>query len=157
VVCTRTCPVRRTSRWVRSHRFGAVLLVVAAAIFLLAIPQLPPLISTHLNARGEPNGVSPRGVWVGIISGAMVFLYLLLGLLPKIDPRKRNYEQFHDIYWLMGNAVLLFLLLVHVLVVGKGLGWGVNLTKVMFPGIGLLFVVMGRFLHRVEPNWFVGI
>ena len=141
----------------RSHRFGVLLLILAVGLSAWAVPRLPPSIATHWNARGEPDGFSPRGFAVALIPAVMGLLYLLLGVFPRIDPQKRNYEQFRDTYWLMGNAVLLFLVLVHFLVVGKGLGLGVNVSTLIFPGVGLLFVLIGRFLGRVEPNWFVGV
>jgi hypothetical protein len=42
-------------------------------------------------------------------------------------------------------------------VIVTGLGYTVRIDRLMRLGIGLLFVVIGNYLTRVEPNWFVGI
>ena len=68
-----------------------------------------------------------------------------------------NYEKFQDTYWLIANALVLFLLGVHALVIANGLGVPVAMARLMPVGIGLLFIVLGNSLARVQPTWFVGI
>src|SRR5207245_6500963 len=72
-------------------------------------------------------------------------------------PRHENYAQFLSSYWLIANAVIVFLLVSHGLIIAAGLGFSIKIDRLMPLGIGLLFVFLGNFLTRVEPNWFVGI
>jgi len=78
-------------------------------------------------------------------------------VLPRVDPRRENYAKFLSSYWLIANAVILFLLLAHTLIIASGLGYGVRIDLLMPLGIGLLFVFLVNYLTRVEPNWFIGI
>jgi immunity protein, SdpI family len=36
-------------------------------------------------------------------------------------------------------------------------GHTVNMTTVILPLVGVLFIVLGNFLGKIRPNWFVGI
>jgi uncharacterized membrane protein len=74
-----------------------------------------------------------------------------------VDPRRANYEKFIDSYWRIANVVIAFLLLAHGLVIASGLGYEIEVDRLVPLGIGLLFAFLGNYLTRVEPNWFVGI
>lgn len=141
----------------RSRWFGLVIAVVALAISIWAYSSLPPTVATHWNLRGTPDGFSSRFVAVAIGPVVIVGITLLFNLLPKIDPRRENYARFLSTYWLFANAVLVFLLIPHGMVIATGLGYSVRIDRLMPLFIGLLFVVIGNYLTRVEPNWFVGI
>ncbi|HEY8483749.1 MAG TPA: SdpI family protein [Longimicrobiales bacterium] len=135
-------------------------LVVVAGMFVLALavfPWLPERIPVHWNARGEADGWAGR--WPGAFIGPLVGLgvWVLLWLLPKIDPRRARYEAFWGTYWLIANLVIVFLALLEVLMLGAALGWGIDVTQVVLIAVGILFVVLGRQLPRVQPNWWMGI
>jgi uncharacterized membrane protein len=81
----------------------------------------------------------------------------VLTIAPRLDPKRRNFPMHSGAYWLVANAVLLFLAMVHVLVIGFNLGWPIQLQAVMMPGLGILFMIIGNVLTRVRPNWIFGI
>jgi len=141
----------------RSRWFGLVIAVVALAISVWAYPSLPPTVATHWNLRGTPDGFSSRLVAVAIGPLVIIGIMLLFNVLPKFDPRRENYAKFLSTYWLFANAVIVFMLILHGLVIATGLGYSVRIDRLMPLFIGLLFVVIGNYLTRVEPNWFVGI
>jgi immunity protein, SdpI family len=141
----------------RSRWFGLVIAVAALAISVWTYSSLPPTVATHWNLRGTPDGFSSRFVAVAIGPVIIVGITLLFNLLPKIDPRRENYARFLSTYWLFANAVIVFLLIPHGMVIATGLGYSVRIDRLMPLFIGLLFVVIGNYLTRVEPNWFVGI
>jgi len=83
-------------------------------------------------------------------------LYLLLLLLPRIDPRRANYARFRGAYLVLRVAILMFLVLLYgfVLLWTRGIRLGVLVIPILAGG---LLVVMGVVMGRVQPNWFVGI
>ena len=81
----------------------------------------------------------------------------ILSVLPKFDPRRANFPQYEGTWWIIGNVVLVFLALVHVVVIGNGLGWAIPMPMVIGLSVGALFVVLGNYITRVRPNWFLGI
>ncbi|HET9384051.1 MAG TPA: SdpI family protein [Gemmatimonadales bacterium] len=141
----------------RSRWFGLVIAAVAVAISIWAYPSLPPSVATHWNLRGTPDGFSSRLVAVAIGPLLIVGITLLFNVLPKFDPRRENYAKFRSTYWLFANAVIAFMLIIHGIVIATGLGYSVRIDRLMPLFVGLLFVVIGNYLTRVEPNWFVGI
>ncbi len=141
----------------RSRWFGVVIGVLAAVISVWAYPRLPPTVATHWNLNGTPNGFSSRFVAVSIMPLVILAMTGLFNVLPKLDPRKENYAKFIHVYWLIANAVIVFIAVAHVLIIASALGFPVKIDRLMPVGIGLLFIFLGNYLTRVEPNWFVGI
>jgi len=141
----------------RSRWFGLVIAVIAAGISIWAYPQLPPTVATHWNVRGVADGFSGRLMAVSIMPLVIIAMTGVFNVLPRLDPRRANYSKFIGTYWLIANAVILFILIGHGMIVATGLGYPVKIGRTMPIGVGLLFIVLGNYLTRVEPNWFVGI
>jgi uncharacterized membrane protein len=133
--------------------------VIAAALgfSLWAYPQLPAEVATHFDIQGEPNGWSSRLLAVFIVPGIALALLTISMVLPKIDPRRANYILFTPTYWTVINTVLFLLLGIHVLSLGKALGWNINMGRVVSLGVGGMLLVLGNLMTRVRPNWFIGI
>jgi uncharacterized membrane protein len=134
-----------------------VVAAISLAAGIWAYPRLPAEVATHWNFRGEPDGYSGRFVAAFVFPAAILVLAGLAWVLPKIDPRGRNYLKFHDTYWLLINGILLFMGFAHLMVLAAGAGYAVRIQTVMPIAVGFLFVVIGNYLARVQPNWFVGI
>jgi len=141
----------------RSRWFGLVIAAVAAGVSIWAYPQLPPTVATHWNLRGTADGFSSRAVAISIIPVVILLMTGLFNVLPRLDPRHENYSRFIGTYWLIANAVIVFMLVAHGMIIATGLGYSVRIDRLMPIGVGVLFIVLGNYLTRVEPNWFVGI
>jgi immunity protein, SdpI family len=141
----------------RSRWFGLFVAALAVAASIWAYPRLPPTMATHWSLNGTPDGFSSRTWALAIVPIMLVFMTVMFNVLPKVDPRRENYAKFLSSYWLIANAVIVFLLIAHALVIASGLGFSVKIDRLMPLGIGLLFVFLGNYLTRVEPNWFIGI
>jgi uncharacterized membrane protein len=140
------------SRWLG---FAAALVAVIAS--LVFWPRLPPDVVTHWNLRGEPDGTSTRLMAALLGPGAMLGLTVLFRFLPRIDPRGRNYPRFQRVYWLVVNALILWVLVFHVALLASGAGAVVNLQHVIAGCSAVMMLVLGNSLGRIQPNWFMGI
>lgn len=141
----------------RSRWFGLIVAALAIALSVWAYPRLPETVATHWNLRGEADGFSHRFWAVALMPLVILGLTGLFRVLPRVDPRRENYEKFIDSYWRIANVVLAFMLVAHGLIIASGLGYEIEVDRLLPIGIGLLFVFLGNYLTRVEPNWFVGI
>ena len=141
----------------RSRWFGLVIAALAVAISIWAYPSLPPRVATHWDLRGTPDGFSSRAWAVALIPIVIIAMTGLFNVLPKLDPRRENYAKFLSSYWLIANAVIVFILVAHGMIITTGLGYSVKIDRLMPLGVGLLFVFLGNYLTRIEPNWFIGI
>jgi len=70
--------------------------------------------------------------------------------------RAENYAKFLSSYWLIANAVIVFLLVAHALIIASGLGYSVRIDA-SCAGHRPAVRLPRNYLTRVEPNWFVGI
>jgi len=141
----------------RSRWFGVGVAGLAAAVSVWAYPRLPETVVTHWSLRGVPDGYSSRFWAVALMPIVMLAMTGLFSVLPKMDPRRENYAKFLDSYWLIANAILVFMGVAHVLILANGLGYTVQVDRLLPLGVGLLFAFLGNYLTRIEPNWFIGI
>ncbi|MEO8029542.1 MAG: SdpI family protein [Gemmatimonadota bacterium] len=134
-----------------------VALGLVAIFTIWAYPQLPADITTHWGLDGQPNAWSSPVVAVLLLPGIVIGIAVVLLLAPAIDPRKESWELHAATYWQITNLVLCVLLSIHVLVLGNALGWPLPINRVIPVVVGLLFVLMGNYMPRFRPNWFIGI
>ena len=81
---------------------------------------------------------------------------LFLGL-PHLDPNKKRYEQFSKVYHLFKGVLVGFMTFIYFLASAAALGYPVSISYIMPLSIGLLFVVLGNYMSKIKPNWFMGI
>lgn len=141
----------------RNRWIGIIVGAVTLAAAIWAYPQLPPRMPTHWNFHGEADGYSGRFVGAFVMPLAILALAGIAHVLPRIDPKGKNYPKFHDTYWLLINGILIFMGVMCLAVLGNAIGAPVPIQRVMPIALGFLFIVIGNYLGRVQPNWFLGI
>ena len=132
----------------------ALLPLVLVAVFYSRLPDQVPM---HWGFDGEINRYGSKNeLW---LTGALGPLFaLLFQFLPRLDPKRRNYEKFQTYY----EAFSL------VLVAFTSVMMGVALLESFRPGalsvgrtvsalVGLLFLFLGNIMGKVKPNFFLGI
>jgi uncharacterized membrane protein len=134
-----------------------VLAAAAFAFSAVVFNRLPPTMPTHWNAHGDVNGWSSRAVAAWLSPVLMIVMALVLHNLPKIDPRRANYEKFRGSYDLVVNAVITMLGILHVAMLGSALGWPISMARIAPVLVGGLFIVLGNVMPRARPNWWFGI
>lgn len=134
-----------------------LVLLLTIALTILSYPQLPDTIVSHWNAAGEADGYLPKFWGLVIVPLVMVGCTVLFAVLPRIDPLRKNYDQFRNYYegFILLFALYLFIIQLQIIVWSLGIRVSPNLT--LPPLFGILFIYIGFFMEHVEPNWFVGI
>lgn len=135
---------------------GFVIVAVVLTAGIWAYPQLPARVATHWNLRGGPDGYSSRFVAAFVFPLALLALVGLAQILPRIYSKGRNYAKFQDTYWLLINGIVIVAGVMCVAILANGAGAPVSMRRVTPAALGFLFVVVGIYLGRVEPNWFLG-
>jgi uncharacterized membrane protein len=138
---------------------GGALVMGMLALSAWAWPQIPDgaSIPIHWGPTGEADGYGPK--WVGLLGlpAAAVAILLVMAVVPRIEPRRRNLERSSTAYVAIGIAVVAFQAALHVFAILAALGRATNIAPVAEIGIGLLFVVMGNFLGKTRSSWLFGI
>jgi uncharacterized membrane protein len=130
-------------------------LIPLAAVALL-YGSLPEQIPTQWNINGSVT-YSARST-IFLIAGLSPVMAVLLLVLPRVDPRKKNYEKFRSYYDAFIVVLLLFLLVMDGIILSESLQPGrISVSRVVVLGVGLLFVFLGNILPRIKNNFFMGL
>lgn len=118
---------------------------------------LPETVPTHFNAKGEADGWGSKSMLVWLSLGLTFGIYLLMLLIPKMDPKKKL-GQMGNKYYLLKMFMVLFMSLlacfiIHSAKTGSIGGEG----KWIFVIISAMVAVLGNYFPSIKPNYFMGI
>jgi uncharacterized membrane protein len=134
-----------------------VIILLAFTASALAYPHLPARMPIHWGAEGQVNGWASRTVGALMAPMTALVLWLVLRFLPRLDSRYDASTALASGYSTLVNAVITFLVGVHLLVLGYGLGWPLRMTALLQVLVGVLNIVIGNVLPRLPPNRFAGV
>jgi uncharacterized membrane protein len=134
-----------------------ILIAVAAAAGLILSSQLPDPMPSHWNAAGEVDGYMSKfwGVW--LMPLMTLGITLLLAAVPAIDPLKANIEKFRGLYNVFIIGFVAYMLYVYALTLAASLGYQFNMTYMLLPVVGLLFIGISFLIEKAKRNFFIGI
>ncbi len=136
----------------------AVALVVAALVAGCFIyPYLPEQVPAHWNLQGQVDRYASRFWGAFGIPLLSAGIYLMMLLLPVLDPRHGNYAKFAGTYQVLKVTIVCFLTGLYVIVVLSALGYSVSVERLVPLGVSLLIVIIGNIMGRIRHNYFVGI
>jgi uncharacterized membrane protein len=136
---------------------GIAALFASLGFSLWALPRLPERVVTHWGVSGQPDGWSPPLAAALLLPVLGLVGAAFLTIVPRIDPRRASFELHASTYWLVCNAVLVFLAALQVAVIGYGLGWPISIDRLMPFALSGLLILIGNVMTRMRPNWFMGI
>jgi uncharacterized membrane protein len=146
------------SDFVKLIRYAIIAGLLITLILTIAIyPTAPERIVSHWNASGQADGYMSTFWGLFLIPLIMTGFVALLAVLPRIDPHKKNYENFRDYYEGFILLFVFFMLAIQVQIILWSSGYQIspNLTFPLL--IGTLFIYIGFLLGHADQNWFVGI
>ncbi|MGB4482770.1 MAG: SdpI family protein [bacterium] len=131
----------------------ATTFLVGAALY----PHLPEQVPGHWNVAGEVDRYISR-FW-GAFLGPLVSLgvYLLMVLLPALDPRQQNYGKFGSSYRVLRLAIPAVLIIIYLVSLAAALDSQINVGMVVQALVSILFIIIGNVMGRIRPTFFVGI
>ena len=130
-----------------------LLTIIPIAYLLFNWNTLPEQMPIHFDFDGEPNGYGSKMVYLILPLG----LYLLMLVLPFIDPRKSNYEIFSDTYYKLRIILTVFIGTIDTVIINNSLH-GIEKMGLVIPIlIMLIFTLLGNYMGNIRPNYFVGI
>ena len=135
----------------------AALIAVATLVGLALYPQLPDPMPSHWDANGTVDGYMSR-VWGVLLVPLMTAgLAVLLFAIPSMDPLPANIARFRADYNSFVVGFVAFMVYVYALTLAAGMGRQFNMTQMLLPAMGLLFIGIGRMLRTARRNYFIGI
>ena len=133
--------------------------VIAVFNLLLAVvfyPALPDRIPMNWSFDGTAAYSAKYEIF--LMCGMGILIAFLLDVLPKIDPRRQNYQRFSSYYDSFCVVMQVFLLAMT----------GIELTESFLPGtasvkyitmraVGLLFMYIGNIMPKFKSNFYCGV
>ena len=147
-------PIKTT---IKSEIFSFLILAVSWVAAFYFYQHFPDKVVTHWNIAGQADGWSGRGFAAFFFPGLLSGMYLMFLLLPMFDPKKDRYAEFSKVYNVFRNLLLGVMALIYFIASVSNLGVYLNVGVWTPLIIGLLFVVLGNYMGKIKPNWFVGI
>lgn len=136
---------------------GLIMIAIAFGATAVLYPSLPDPMPSHWNAGGEVDDYMALP-WGALILPLMMFgMWLLFLALPAISPKGFRMSRFMGVYATIINTILAFQLLITGVVLAAGMGYPVDMNRVVPIGVGVLFVVIGNYLGKTTRNFFLGV
>lgn len=142
----------------RKFEWISILLIaatVAAGGYFYTV--FPDQIPTHFDVNGMPDQYSGKAFAAFFLPALITGIYLLLTFLPMIDPKKERYREFSRTYQVFRFIFVIYLSGIYFASSLYALGYPVNIADISTAGIGIMFIVLGNFMPKIKPTWFVGI
>jgi immunity protein, SdpI family len=133
----------------------AVMLLVSIWAWL----QLPAdaQVPIHWGPNGQADGWADKTVGLLLLPLTAAGVAVLFAIIPSIEPRRINLERSSKAYAAIWLGTMLLLGGLDLLAVAATMGATFDLTRVVFIGMGVLFIVIGNYLPKVRSNYLVGI
>lgn len=137
--------------------FPVVLIILSFIVALYFYPIMPSQIATHWGVDNQPNGYSSKAFGLFFMPVLSMFLFFLFINLPKIDPYKKNFNQFKNYFENFINLIFSFLFYIYLISILWNLNFRFNMIQVLSPAFAVLFYYAGVLMAHAKRNWFVGI
>ena len=136
---------------------GGVLCALNFLAGFLAYPHLPDKVPTHWNFAGEVDGWGTAWEVAFMLPLIYLGMFILFILIPKIDPKRRNFQAMGRVYSIVILVILLFFSAIYFATLGIALGYFENLPSLINIAIGIMFIVIGNYMGKIKHNYFMGI
>lgn len=133
------------------------IILASFAFGLYIYPELPDKIPTHWNIRGEVDGWSGKNFGVFFFPLINLACYPLFLWLPRLDPRRANYEKFGRTYTIIRVTLHLFFAVLYVISLLAALGYPLDINLIVKFIVSLLILIFGNYMGKLKHNYFVGI
>ena len=137
--------------------FSILFVLLSLCASFASYPSLPDKMASHWDAQGNVNGYMGRFWGAYLMPLIQAAVVIILFVVPKIDPLKKNIDSFKKEYFLFILAISSFLTLVHIQVLAINLGSEIDLGRNIPLMIGFLFILIGKVMQKIKRNFFIGI
>lgn len=122
---------------------------------LLLWNQLPDMIATHFGSDNTVDGWSSKPFAVFGLPLMLLAMHLFCVFVTSADPKRKNISDkfFKWILWIVPVLSVATCLSCYAIT----LGINVDIGAVIYLLIGILFIIVGNYLHKVKQNYTVGI
>ncbi|HEV7332211.1 MAG TPA: SdpI family protein [Flavisolibacter sp.] len=138
---------------------AVILIALLPFGYLLTIyDSLPQQVALHYGTDMKPDRMGDKAeLWLvcSLIAAASVVVYLLLTNINRIDPKRQNSKP-SSTFNKLAFGLVIFMAILNCVIIASAQG-EIDIQKVMFPLMGLMFAFIGNYMNHIKPNYFAGI
>jgi uncharacterized membrane protein len=136
------------------------IILVPAAYLALVWNKLPQKVALHFNLEGTADKFGSKNellIMIIVLTILVAAVYIFLPLVYKIDPKKTAIANKTRLQRL-GFAIALFISFVDCMIINSAEQGGLRFNiRLIFGSIGLLWCIIGNYMHNIKPNYFAGL
>ncbi|MBE6950865.1 MAG: DUF1648 domain-containing protein [Ruminococcaceae bacterium] len=122
---------------------------------LLLWDKLPDQLPTHFGVDGAADGFSGKPFAVFGLPVMMLFFHIVIFFAIRLDKQNRGHNE--KVMNLVGLIFPAMSIVSSVVIYSLALGKELNLSSLLFPMLGLLFIAIGNWLPKIKQNSTLGI
>ena len=135
------------------------LFIIAPAIYLAIVwNKLPEKIAANFNEQGNPDRYGSKTgliIEVVVIMAMAAAIWIFMPLAYKIDRKKSAVENKTRLLR-MAFVISIFISFVACIVINSSVYNTYFNIRIIFGSIGLIWCIMGNYMHNIKPNHFAG-
>lgn len=135
-------------------------LILLTAMFLgsiLLYSSLPAKMPMHWNIYGQIDRYMKKDIAVSLLPLLTGGMFILFKVIPQLDPKRNKYKLFKKEWEIIQTTMIGFMAYLHYAIFLVSIRPEIFFVPLMFFGLGILFIVIGKYLSKVKQNYFVGI
>ena len=141
----------------KKYGFPIILCILAFVITLIFFDQLPDKVPKHWNISGDIDAYGDK-YSIFMIPLMMAGMNAMFIALPRIDPRRHNYQKFQKSYVSFMNVITAFMFLMLMMTIYASFNPNqIDISMVMTIATGILISYFGNIMPKFRWNYFVGI
>ena len=141
----------------KSNIIIAIILLLSLAVTLFYYPVVPDTLPVHWGPDGQIDGTGPKYmlfVFWGIAAG----VNLLMLFAEKLEPKQGSYDKFRKVFDILRLFTTVLLCGLVLITIACAFNPDViNMNSVMYPVMGLMFVLLGNYMPKIKHNYTFGI
>ena len=136
--------------------FAASLMILCPIIVgIIFWDQLPDMIPTHFGSDNQVNGWTSKPVAVFGMPLFLLAMEFFCAFMVGADPKRKNINQklMRAILWMIPILSVVTNLISYAIALGMSVDTGMVVNILL----GIMFVIMGNYMHKIKQNYSVGI
>lgn len=118
--------------------------------------SLPEKVPIHWNYKGEIDDWGTKYSLIGFLFLLPVLTYVLMLVIPKIDPKKRV-ELMGGKYYQIKFVLVVFMSVLALFIIHSSNSQTLSSPSIVFVLLGALFMALGNYFKVIKQNYFLGI
>jgi uncharacterized membrane protein len=142
---------------IKTEIIPLLFILIACVSSIYFYKHFPETVPSHWNINGEVDAYSSKTFGAFMLPAISIFMYVLFFFIPYLDPKKDRYAQFEKTYHVFKGILIVFMVTLYLFMGMNGLGYNYPVGTLIPVMIGILFIVLGNYMSKIKPNWFMGI